>query len=98
MSTYIEGEHVHMPDVHGFQVSVPARVVHQLREKAKRNDSGEAQFGPLWLGRDVLIGAANLLDQRDACLHTDATGDCDEAAVFDLANKRDRCITHKTEN
>ena len=92
--TYIDGDTMHLPDVHGFDATVPVRVVHVLRETARNNDTGEAQWGLTWLTRDALIGAADLIDTRDPC----TTTPCDNAAVFDLADPRPRCDQHHKES
>lgn len=65
--TFLDGNTVHMPDVNGFHASIPARVVHLLRETARNADNGRAKFGLRWFDRDDLTGAADLLDARNPC-------------------------------
>ena len=95
--TWLDGAAVYLDDAHGWPTNIPARIAHVLLQTAKNNDNGRAVWALRPFDRDTLQGAVNLLDQADACTHTDATGDCEQAAVFDLANKRNRCETHPTE-
>jgi len=95
--TWLDDELVFLDDAHGRHTHFPARYAHTLLQHAKADDDGIARWALRPFHRDVLQGVVDLLDQRDACTHTDKTGDCEQAAVFDLANKRPRCETHPTE-
>jgi hypothetical protein len=97
-ATFVEGNTVHLPDVNGFHATIPARHLHVVAHTANQADTERAQYGLRWFGRDALNGARDLLDSRDQCTFTTPAGDCDQAAVFDLANARDRCADHKQEN
>ena len=88
---WIEGRHVFLDDAHGWPTHIPADRIPALLDAAKNNDNGRATFAFRPFDRDLLQGAADLINQADACT-ADA---CDNAAPFDLADARPKCITHK---
>jgi hypothetical protein len=97
MSTYIEGASVHLDDVNGHPATIPTNVLHLVTRYAINNDDGVVAFGLHVFGRDALIGARDLLDSQPRCTYSDRWFTCEQRAVFDLANPRDRCEAHPKE-
>ena len=93
--TYIDGAVVHLDDAQGFPHHIRLDDLRRVARAANKADSGLTRHDLRWFERDVLNGAVQLLDQRDACTFTSPAGDCDQAAVFNLANARPRCDSHK---
>ena len=93
--TYIDAEGVaHVDDFHGWSVPINVRRLPLMLDYAKAADDGRAPFALRWFDRDLLQGAVDLAVDK-GLLETCTAPNCERATVFDLADTRPCCTSHK---
>ena len=96
--TWIEGNAVHIDDVHTWPSVIPVRDFADVHKRANEAPEGMAKYGIRWFDRDALNGAADLLAAREQCTYGDQWTRCDQYTPQDLTQPRPRCDAHKLEN